>query len=57
MCILALQDAVLLLPTHLFYVGFGNYTLIGMDIKSIVKRLTNVQYIWPHFDYTSLSID
>ena len=29
---------VLLVPTHLFHVGFGNYKFNGMDIKSIVKR-------------------
>ena len=34
----ALLFRVLLLPTHLFHVGFGNYTFTGMDIKSIVKR-------------------
>ena len=36
-------SCVMLLPTHLLYVGFGNFTFIGMDIKSIVKREVNTK--------------
>ena len=35
---IVLLICVMLLPTHLSHVGFGNYTFIGMDIKSIVKK-------------------
>ena len=53
-CGLCLLICVMLLPTHLSHVGFGNYTFIGMDIKSIVKMFFIFFFYFLFFFYETV---